>query len=85
MADPIRTRDADEAGPTYAELLGLRTHAPLQVAERVREGFHYTTGRLEPAESDRLVRLARVFAQALTLFRCWRCRAPWWRARRSSC
>ena len=100
MANPIRIRHAADPGPTYAELLGLRTTAPLQVAERVREGLHYTaferfrrhaavsagelatlvripartlarrktTGRLEPEESDRLVRLARVFAHALALF-----------------
>jgi len=98
MAAPISV--ADDPGPTYAHLLGLRTSAPLQVAERVREGLHYASfdrfrryaavsavelaslvsipdrtlarrkaaGRLEPEESDRLVRLARVFAQALALF-----------------
>jgi putative toxin-antitoxin system antitoxin component (TIGR02293 family) len=100
MADPIRIRHVADPAPTYTELLGLRSSAPLQVAERVREGLGYASferfrrhaavsagelatlvsipdrtlarrkraGRLEPEESDRLVRLARVFAQALLLF-----------------
>lgn len=100
MADPVRIRHAADPVPSYAELLGLRRSAPLQVAERVREGLGYASferfrrhaavtagelaslvsipartlarrkavGRLEPEESDRLVRLARVFAQALQLF-----------------
>lgn len=100
MASPVRIRRADDSGPTYAELLGLRDTAPLQVAERVRAGLGYgafehfrrhgafdavelaglvniplrtlarrrAAGRLEPDESDRLVRLARVFAQAVSLF-----------------
>ena len=101
MAAPISLAPkAPHHSPTYAHLLGLRTTAPLQVAERVRDGLYYAsferfrrhaavsalelaglvnipartlarrkaTGRLEPEESDRLVRLARVFAQALQLF-----------------
>jgi len=102
MAHPvsITAKAAAGQGPTYAELLGLRTTTPLQVAERVREGLGYAAferfrrhalvpagelagligiparplvrrkarGRLDPDESDRLVRLARVFAKALTLF-----------------
>lgn len=98
MAVPIRSHPVEP--PSYAHLLGLRSSAPLRVAEQVQAGLGYASferfrrhalvsaqelaglvripgrtlarrkavGRLEPDESDRLVRLARVFAQALLLF-----------------
>ena len=98
MADPAVAKRAEP--PDYTELLGLRSRAPLKVAEQVRAGLAYrsferfrqhaavgaaelaelvsipartlarrrSAGKLEPDESDRLVRLARVFAQALSLF-----------------
>jgi putative toxin-antitoxin system antitoxin component (TIGR02293 family) len=73
---PLAVAERVRAGLGYRSFEVFRRHAAL-TAERLAAlvripprtlARRRTAGRLDPDESDRLVRLARVFAQALGLF-----------------
>lgn len=75
-AAPLRIAEQVEAGLRYAVFERFRRYAAVPAAELAALvripgrtlARRRAAGRLEPDESDRLVRLARVFAQAIGLF-----------------
>ncbi len=76
VAAPLKVAEHVAAGLRYGSFERFRGYAAMPAAEfaelvRIPErtlARRRAAGRLEPDESDRLVRLARIFAQALALF-----------------
>jgi len=75
-SDPLKVAERVHAGLAYASLEHLQQAVDLPLAQ-VAELVHIpartlarrkASGRLDPDESDRLVRISRVIAAAITLF-----------------
>jgi len=74
--DPIELKKQVEKGLSYTALVRFQRNVAIslrQVAELVSMSLRTLTrrkeqGRLQPEESDRLLRASRIFAQALQLF-----------------
>ena len=65
-----RVRSGRRQGHYYVALFGLRRYDSLHVMDQARRTLarRKEAGRLEPDESDRLMRASRVIARAIELF-----------------